>query len=274
MNNEGSQSRPRKVRRTWSRTSAASKRRRTQNKNTRARKSLAYAKEQEQEREPERGPECSTNVVADQYHVETTPSIERKHESEENLTYMREHEQAPEYPTVRVTSMTHDGKSSEEEHKSEKRSSTCEVEIGGKAAGAPIDIGAQGDYVYPPEFAERYSLEPKMKRKPSTICDIEWDKAREERPKSGLSGSPQLRETVVYVRGSKSGPSERPKLHEKVAYYNEREGPKDGFSGRAGPLREVALNGSAGLLREVVLNGNADELGAIPPQYRKYWKLF
>ncbi|KAK5651150.1 hypothetical protein OQA88_13244 [Cercophora sp. LCS_1] len=52
-------------------------------------------------------------------------------------------------------------------------SSTCEVEIGGKAAGAPIDIGAQGDYGCPPEFAERYNLEPKMKRKPSTVCDIE-----------------------------------------------------------------------------------------------------
>jgi hypothetical protein len=55
------------------------------------------------------------------------------------------------------------------------------------------------------------------------------------------------------MRGSKSGPSERPQLHGIATNDNEREGPEDGLSGRAG------------LLGAVELNGNADELDAIPP---------
>ncbi len=150
------------------------------------------------------------------------------------------------------------------------------VETGGKATGAPINIGAQGDYVCP-EFAERYSLEPKMKRKPSTVWDIEaepmtfnngsihangrekprtsstsstqvqgkpsWEylgyddgilrltrrlaisngiKLVRKGPKSDLSRSPQLREIVACVRGSKSGPSERPKVHENSSISQQK----------------------------------------------------
>ncbi|KAJ2905785.1 Retrotransposon-derived protein PEG10 [Zalerion maritima] len=253
-----------KDRRTWSRTSATSKRRRTQNKDTRTRKSLAYVKE---------------------------------------------HEQAPEYPTVRVTSMTHDEEPSEEEYENGESLTpvhecptmvdcdprrkivgrrTQEREESRLCESKPTMLGPllkdhpHGDYVCPPESAERYSLEPKMKRRPSTVCDIEAEpmtfnhgtvdqetdhlrstrmegespehlryrqhRYKENRPRntgiklvrkgprSGLLGSPQLRETVACVRGSKSGPLECPKLYEKVACYNERElGAKDGFSGRAGP---------------------------------------
>lgn len=91
---------------------------------------------------------------------------------------------------------------------------------------------------------------------------FQWDKACKERPRSGLSGSPQLHETVAREGRTQSVLPERPQLHGIATNDNEKEGPEDGLSGRAG------------LLGAVELNGNTDELDAIPPQYRKYRKLF
>lgn len=91
---------------------------------------------------------------------------------------------------------------------------------------------------------------------------LQWDEAREERPGSGLSESPQLHGTVAREGRTQSALPERPQLYGIAAHENEREGPEDGLSGRAG------------LLRVVVLSDNADQLDAIPPQYRKYRKLF
>lgn len=91
---------------------------------------------------------------------------------------------------------------------------------------------------------------------------LQWDEAREERPGSGLSESPQLHGTVAREGRTQSALPERPQLYGIAAHENEREGPEDGLSGRAG------------LLGVVVLSDNADELDAIPPQYRKYRKFF
>ena len=113
-----------------------------------------------------------------------------------------------------------------------------------------VDTGSK-DFVLGIPWLRRWS--PRIDRKTG---HLQWGKAREKRPRSGLSESPQLHGTVAREGRPQSGLPERPQLYEIAANDNEREGPRDG------------------LLVEVELNGKADELDAIPPQYRKYRKLF
>ncbi|KAK0655481.1 hypothetical protein B0T16DRAFT_397085, partial [Cercophora newfieldiana] len=49
---------------------------------------------------------------------------------------------------------------------------------------------------------------------------LQWDEAREERPRSGLSGSPQLHETVAYVRGSTGSTGNSSRKSWKLGYQH------------------------------------------------------